>query len=95
MNAYYEEVITKIKKLMNDEEYEKAFFIVQEELSLPYIEKGYEEQFIQFYNELNVKVRKDQQRVYDEEDIDSLLKGSLDEVFLAIEQLRKSNIRII
>ncbi len=93
MNTYYEEVIGKIKKLMEDEEYEQAYLVVQEELSLPYIEKGYEEQFIQFYNELNVKVRKDRQKVYDEDDIDSLMMGSLDEVFLAIEQLRKMNIR--
>ena len=93
MNIYYEEVIAKIKNLIEKEEYEKAYFIVQEELSLPYIEKGYEEQFIQFYNELKTMVRKDKVKVYDDEDIDALLNGSLDEVFLAIEQLRNLNIR--
>lgn len=93
MNTYYEELIEKVELLINEAKFEEAYQIVAEELELPFIEKKYEDKLIAYYNELKPHVMKANPKSFDEEDIDALLHGSLDEVFLAIEQLRKSNIR--
>lgn len=94
MDSYYEDILKKAENLKQNQEYEACLKILEEELSMPYIPKEYEDRLVANYNECRSVVMQDRkQRVYDEDDIAILLKGSLDEAFLAIEQLKKSNIR--
>lgn len=93
MDTYYEEILKKVETHMNEKDYQSAYRILEEELSMPYIPKDIEEQLIENYNQCRSELRVTESKSYDEEDIDSLLQGSLEEQFLAIEQLKKSNIR--
>lgn len=93
MDTYYEDILKKVENQMEDEAYQSAFNILEEELSMPYIPREYEEKLIAYYNQCRSEVNTNITRKYSEDDIENLLKGSLEEQFLAIEQLKKSNIR--
>lgn len=94
MDTYYEDILKKVENLKQDEDYDACLKILEEELSMPYIPKEYEDQLVNHYNECRSVVRQNRKaKTYDEDDIADLLNGSLDEAFLAIEQLKKSNIR--
>ena len=95
MDSYYEDILKKVENLKQNQGYQACLEILEEELSMPYIPREYEERLIADYNECRAIVRQDdrKQNIYDEDDIVNLLNGSLDEAFLAIEQLKKSNIR--
>ena len=90
MDTYYEDILKKVENLKQDEDYDACLKILEEELSMPYIPKEYEDQLVDHYNECRSVVRQNRKaKVYDEDDIADLLNGSLDEAFLAIEQLKK------
>lgn len=94
MDRYYEDILKKVEDLKQKEAFTECLSILEEELSMPYIPREYEDQMIESYNECRSVVRSEHPaRAYDEDEIANLLKGSLDEQFLAIEQLKKSNIR--
>lgn len=93
MDTYYEDILKEVEAFLEKKNFQKAFAILEEELSMPYIPKEYEQRLIDLYNLCRSEVKTNTTTSYTEEDIESLLKGSLDEQFLAIEQLKKSNIR--
>lgn len=94
LDTYYEEIIKEVKKLMAKGDYQEAYEILEEELSMPYIPKESEQILISQYNEcrsaLNFNRR---EKTYDDEDIATLLQGSLEEQYMAVELLKKSNLR--
>ena len=92
MDTYYEDILKKVETLMKDAQFAEAYAILDEELSMPYIPREYEEPLIAYYNQCRSECKWKDTAVR-EEDIETLLKGSLEEAFLAIEQLKKSNIR--
>ena len=92
MDTYYEDILKKVKTLMQDEQFAQAYAILDEELSMPYIPREYEEPLIAYYNQCRSECKWKDATVR-EDDIETLLNGSLEEAFLAIEQLKKSNIR--
>lgn len=93
MDTYYEDILKKVESQMAQQDYQSAYSILDDELSMPYIPREYEERLIAYYNQCRSEVRVHNTRHYSEEDIATLLKGSLEEQFLAIEQLKKSNVR--
>ncbi|WP_075878074.1 hypothetical protein [Merdibacter massiliensis] len=94
MDSYYDTLIKKCKALMQEEEYGKAKELLEEELSMPYIPKDAEEKIIALYNDCRSTLRLKQPTQSNKEyAIDDLLKGSIEEQFQAVEQLRSSNIR--
>lgn len=93
MDTYYEDILKKVEALIKEGQYENAYAILDEELSMPYIPKEYEEPLIAYFNQCRSECKWKDNRVYREEDIETLLNGSLEEAFLAIEQLKNSNIR--
>lgn len=94
MDTYYEEILKEIAKLMEAKNYDEAYAILNDELSMPYIPKESEEKMIAYYNECRSELALNKvQRTYDEDDIAQLLKGSLEEQFAAVELLKNSNIR--
>ena len=92
MDTYYDDILKKVEALLEDAQYAEAYTILDEELSMPYIPREYEEPLIAYYNQCRSECKWKDTAVR-EEDIETLLKGSLEEAFLAIEQLKKSNIR--
>lgn len=93
MDTYYEDILNKVENQIEHAMFSDAYKILEEELSMPYIPKEYEEKLIAYYNQCRSEVKQSMTRQFSEEDIHELLSGSLDEQFLAIEQLKKSNIR--
>lgn len=93
MDTYYEDILKKAEALIAEEQYEKAYAILDEELSMPYIPKEYEEPLIAYYNQCRSECKWKDAAGSRDENIEALLNGSLEEAFLAIEQLKKSNIR--
>lgn len=94
MEYYYEDILKQLHKLMAEHKEQEAYAILEQELSMPYIPKDVEPKLIDLYNECRSALRAQKtQRSYDEEDIEALLNGSLEEQFMAVEQLKKSNIR--
>ena len=94
MDTYYEDILKKVEAHMKEEDYQSAYRILEEELSMPYIPRDVEEKLIAQYQSCRSELCSNtSQQAYDEEDIEALLMGSLEEQFLAIEQLKKSNIR--
>lgn len=94
MDNYYHNLIQDVKKRMSEQNYKEAIEKLEEEFSMPYIPKEYEDQMITLYNECRHEVQEKQEtRKYSEEDIDTLLKGSIDEACQAVEILKGSNIR--
>ena len=94
MDSYYDGLIRQVKELMDDSRHAEAFDLLKEELSMPYIPKVYEEEIITLYNACRSELKlqnNSTRRTAD--DIDALLKGSVDEQFQAVEQLKSSNIR--
>ncbi|MEG0330474.1 MAG: DUF3196 family protein [Longicatena sp.] len=93
MDTYYEDILKKVEDHISEEDFQSAFKILEEELSMPYIPRDYEEKLIAYYNQCRSELRASVPIQKVEEDVATLLQGSLDEQFLAIEQLKKSNIR--
>lgn len=94
MDQYYEEVIKEIKALIEQKAYEDAFALCKYELTMPYIPKDAETAFIDAYNLCRSHMNEAKsEKVIHEEDFERLLQGSFDQQILAVEQLKKSNIR--
>lgn len=94
MDNYYNELLVKIENEMQKGAYEKAKLVVEEELRMPYIPKEIEAKLIAFYNECKHQLNDASKEVtYVLEDVTQLLKGNLEEQFMAVELLRNSNIR--
>lgn len=94
MEYYYEDILKQLHKLMAEHKEQEAYVLLEQELSMPYIPKDVEPKLIDLYNECRSALRAQKaQRSYDDEDIEALLNGSLEEQFMAVEQLKKSNIR--
>lgn len=94
MDDFYQTLIQDVKTCMNEKDYTQALRLLEAEFAMPYIPKDIEDQLIALYHtcksELNATTN---HRKYDEEDVETLLFGSIDEAFQAIEILKASNIR--
>ena len=94
MDDFYHELLTKVNTCIEAKNYKEAMELLEEEFLMPYIPKEYEEKMIPLYNlcrhELNALKK---EKKYDEEDIETLLFGGIDEACQAVEILKKSNIR--
>lgn len=94
MDTYYEEILKEIEKLYQKKDFQEIYTILKDELSMPYIPKEYEDKMVSLFNECRCELELNKvQRNYQEEDIDHLLSGSLDEQFMSIDLIKKSNIR--
>lgn len=94
MDTYYDEILKEVAKLMEQQNYQEAFAVLEDELSMPYIPKASESALVALYNECRsiLKLHK-VERNYGDDDIEELLLGSLEEQFMAVELLKKSNLR--
>lgn len=90
MENYYSECLEKIKILLNEGNNKEALNIIEEELSMIYIPKEFEEKLIELKKDL---VESKPNKYMSDEDIESYLLK--DEYFqlLALKELEKRNIR--
>lgn len=93
-DGFYETLLQDIKQYMQNEDYQNALALLEEEFKMPYIPKEIEEQLLPLYQECRHEIKAQKMaHKYDETDIEELLNGSIDEAFQAVELLKKSNIR--
>ena len=50
MDTYYEDILKKVEMQMEQHDHQAAYQILEEELSMPYIPKEYEQRLIDLYN---------------------------------------------
>lgn len=94
MDSYYDEIVKQVRELIAQGDVKEAYAVLEDELSMPYIPKEYEDDMISLYNECRSTLQINKvERNYTDEDIAMLLMGSLDEQFMAVEMLKKSNLR--
>lgn len=94
MDTYYEEIIKEVKKMMGNGNYKEAYDVLDEELMMPYIPKESETTLIALYNECRSVLQYNKvERNYGDEDIASLLESDIEGQFMAVELLKKSNLR--
>ena len=93
MDSYYDTIIEQCRSLMAQGHHAQAQALLEEELSMPYIPKPFEETIIALYNECRSTLRLHGGVVREVHDVEELLKGSVEEQLQAVEQLRSSNIR--
>ena len=72
MDSYYDEILKKIKDLMDEGKYAEANKLLEEELAMPYIPFNVEEELIQCYNECRSELRAHTQKAYSEDDIEAV-----------------------
>ncbi len=94
MNNFYENLLSEIQKVMQDSDYELALKMIEDELKLPYVPQSVEEQLLLFQKEcISQHKSLHHNTKYHVDDIASLLKSDVAKQFMAVELLRKSNIR--
>lgn len=94
MDTYYEEIVKEVKKLMMEGNYKEAYAVLEEELMMPYIPKDSETILVSLYNECRSVCNYNTiEHAYGDEDIAKLLQGNLEGQFMAVELLKKSNLR--
>lgn len=93
MDTYYDDIIKNVEKLLKESSFQDAYKLLEEELSMPYIPQNIEDKLVDMYHKCRNELQLNTIKAYSEEDVDTLLCGNLEEQFLAIEQLKKSNIR--
>lgn len=102
-NNYYQEIIAKINYLITKKAWDQALILVQEELSVSYIPKQYQEQFQKLHSDIvfNLKMKKESTETITNfwtlEMITKVLKNTLDEEqhVIAFYHLQNYNVRLI
>ncbi|MDF9824115.1 hypothetical protein M2475_000465 [Breznakia sp. PF5-3] len=91
---YYDALIVNVKELINNNKIMEAYSILKEELNMPYIPFTHESELNALFVECKQMLQSDtQSKKHHDEDIETLLFGSVDEANMACEILRNSNIR--
>ncbi|MEG0093491.1 MAG: hypothetical protein RSC93_05170 [Erysipelotrichaceae bacterium] len=91
---YYETIINKVQQLMENLEFKEAYDILEEEMKMPYIPSNHEPLLIDLFNQCRCELQsKKPIQNLDINNLESLLNGSIDEQFAAVELLKTSNIR--
>ncbi len=88
---YYDEVIEKITKLINDEEYEEAGRLIANELEMPYVPKEAEERLHELLDELHY-LNPVEKKLSDTK-IEQFLFSDNDHQLLAVNELDHRNLR--
>ena len=91
---YYQEIIEDIKKYINNNEIDIAKSKILEELNMPYVPKDITNQLNDLMVTINnIKIDNYKTKVYDEQEIEDLLKGDNLNQLLGINVLIEKNLR--
>ena len=89
---YYTEILNDLEKLLADEQYDDALFMIRSELRMPYVPPDFKEKL----EEMEKRIpRSDEHtvKVPDEEKIRELLKGDAESQMYAVYSLTNQNLR--
>lgn len=90
--SYYDEVLNKIDKFIDEKDYNKAYSLLKEELSMEYIPKDFEELFNQRLNNINSFIDKPNKSL-SEDEINMYLFSDPQKQLIAVSSLSKRNLR--
>lgn len=94
---YYQETLNKIKELVKNEEYKKAYEIILEELKMPYVPKVYEVEFHNLHELVRSKVEVDKSKNSSfaslEDLMDMLMSDEPRDQVQALEMMQPHNLR--
>lgn len=94
MDSYYEELIENIRAFMKENQIEKAYGRIHEELSLPYVPHHVEHTLKELQEECRLQLQDTPvTRIYREEELKQLFDGNCEEQWKAVSCLKESNIR--
>ncbi|MGL5541366.1 MAG: DUF3196 family protein [Erysipelotrichaceae bacterium] len=94
MDSYYEEILKELEALMRKQEYQEVYEILQDEFKMPYIPKESEDRLIALYHEVRGHLQKEpSEKVLDEEQLETMLFGSLEQALQVVTYLKERNIR--
>ena len=91
-NNYYDDILEKINKALENNENQRALFYIEEEMSMPYIPMEFEEQLIELQKRCKAGMHDDRTHLSDEEIIE-YLNGSPLKQIMAVNALNDKNIR--
>ena len=94
-NKFYDVMIIYLYSLIKSNNKDKAFKLVKEELSMPYIPALYEDRFKEIYRELSYKEKESKEFLLSRDKIKEILETNDDKnvIILAIVEMCKLNIR--
>lgn len=91
---YYDRLLEDVKALIKDEKFIEARQLLDVELNMPYVPLQYEQEYQSLFTYCNQQLAgKAKSKTYDQEDIEALLFGSVDQASVACEILATSNVR--
>lgn len=93
MDTYYLEMINKVKHLMLDQAYDKAYACIQEELSMPYIPADTEIELKELEKECKQVLFPKSQVILGDDELIAMMNSNEEQQIVAIEHLRSRNIR--
>ena len=88
---YYDEILKKIYSLIQDEDYDKALFLVNNELSVAYIPKDVEVKLREYFEIIKESTYKTIS--ISDEDIEEYLFKDENHQLIAVQQLNSKNLR--
>lgn len=88
---YYDETLDKIKDLIDNEEYEEAKRLIQNELEVSYVPRDFETKLYELLDIVREKTFK--VKTISDEDIEKYLKMDNDHQIIAVDALDKRNLR--
>lgn len=89
---YYDEIYLKIEELYQSGDFNKATFLLEEELNMPYIPKDFEDRLLKLKLDYQASSSLNK-KTLDEEEIEEYLKGDAYKQLIAVNYLDTTNLR--
>lgn len=91
MNNYYDETLNTIQKHLVNKEYDKAYLLIQNELSMPYIPSDFEYKLKSILKTFDYSFSKDD--LINENNIENFLYSDDQKQLIAVDYLNNCNLR--
>lgn len=88
--SYYDELLNKVKELIDKGDYNKASSLIDKELSMPYIPSDFEPKLRELLSLIPIEI--DQKSLSDDQIIEYLISDEMKQL-RAVEELNKKNLR--
>ena len=94
MDKYYEEMIAEVESLMNEKNYEEAFYMIKKELNMPYVPQDIEKQLLKYQRDIQYYMSDaHEQKEVSLNTLLNKLKGNDQSQLMAVSQLDRFNLR--
>ena len=96
MDGYYENTLSEIRSLIEKKDYERAMRMLEEELSMPYIDRQFEPEFLKLRDEVRFAVSQNREvrdPVLTDQEVSEYLSGTPEQQMSAVRFLENQNLR--